>query len=297
MEEEIILSLSGGATKFIGILSAAQTVLELGLKPTIILGVSSGALAALPLVLGYYDQAKETGLNITLDSFFKKKPVNAKGKQTLNAMMRFVIGHNSLGVQDARKLLADIVSQSDFEHYKVNKKYPTIIVSAVNYDNGKRELFNLKTLDYIDALNAIEASSRVPIITQQMEINGSGYYDGGVCDHNLAGYFIDNSSDLNMKELVSIFSRPEDFTVNELNTKWRNNLFTTIERTLEIMNIEISKNDERLEKSLSKERDFKLTQIFLPKVMESLYDTDKTRLTKLMNDSIHCAEITFDTLK
>lgn len=294
---ERILSLSGGATKFAGILGAAHTVLNKGFKPTIILGISSGALAALPLALGLVPKAKKVGTTLTLCSFFTKSPINAKGKISWNAIGRIVTGQLSLGLQDAKRLLADVVTEKEFLRYKQDLSLPEVYVGTVNYDRGERQVFKLRDLSYYEMLDAVEASSRIPIMVQPQVIKGERYYDGGVTDHNLASYFIDSKLDMKVEELVSVFSRPKDFKVNEISTEWDKDLFSVIERTLEIMNIEISKTDERLEQSLSKERNFKLTQIFLPKIMKSVYDVDNSRLVELWNVSVDTANNTYTQSK
>lgn len=283
-----ILSLSGGATRFAGLYGAAKTVLELGFNPDLVLGISSGSLAALPLVLGKHKECEELSTTLTLRSFFDRLPVNNKGSITLNAVTRIATCKNSLGLQNAKRLLASIVDNNDFLHYKINDKYPEIVVSCVNFDTGKRELYNLKELDYLTALDVIEASSRIPIITQQQELNSGGCYDGGVYDHNLAGYYINNIQS-KVDELVSIYSRPKEFTVKS-DKKWRNNLFKTIARLQELQNVETSKNDEQLELFLSEKLNFKLTQIFLPSILDSIYDVDNDKLRLLWDKGVEVAK-------
>ena len=63
-----IYNLSGGATKIGGLFAKSERIIkEFGYKPDIISGVSSGALLALPIALGKWDELYKiiSKLNIT----------------------------------------------------------------------------------------------------------------------------------------------------------------------------------------------------------------------------------------
>lgn len=275
-----LLSLSGGATKFVGILSCGQGAIDSGFKPTHIAGVSAGAIAALPLALGIYETAKEKGLNLSLKDMFTKLPVNNKGNFSLGSICRLVLGKTSLGVQDITPMLKKFIPEYLFAKYK-NEDYPICLFTAVDYTSGSRTIFNAKECSYNECIQAIRASSNIPILAQPIEINGTKYFDGGVRDHNPGSCILSKIE--GFTEVVSVYSRPQNN--EEYNSEWDSNFLGVLSRTLDIMQIEISKTDEQLEKQICREKNIALKQLFLEPVMKSLFDMDKTRLVELSNKS------------
>ena len=275
-----LLSLSGGATKFVGILSCAQAVIDSGFKPTHISGVSAGAIAALPLALGLYPEAKEKGLTLSLKDLFSSLPIKDNGKLTLNAVGRLLIGKTSLGIQETGKLVKTIITRYMFDKYK-DGNYAECFLLAVNFSTGERVLFSVKDGNYKDYLDAVSASSHLPILSQPVEIDGEFYYDGGLRDHNPGSVTLDRIKGFN--EVVSIYSRPKENT--NVSEEWKDSFFEVLMRTIDIMNIEISKTDEQLEFEFCKQNKIKLNQYFLPNILTSLFDVDKTRLKELSDKS------------
>jgi len=276
-----LLSLSGGATKFAGIVSCAKGAVDSGFKPTHIVGVSAGALATLPIALGMFDKAIEIGNNIKLKDIFSSLPVKDNGKFTLAALCRLITGKKSLGVQKTDELVKKLITNEIFDKYKKGD-YPECYVLAVNFSTAGRKLFRVKDLSYEEYILAVSASSHIPLVSQPVEINNEFYFDGGVRDHN-PGHYALSKLNIEFKEVISIYSRPKlEETYDE---SWQKSLFEIFSRTIDIMNIEISKSDELLEIDTCKERNIKLTQFFLPKVLTSLFDTDTNRLIELSEKS------------
>lgn len=269
------LGISGGGTKIGGLFGAAESLLEKGYQPDIISGISAGAILAVPLALGKLDQIREIVLNLELDTFFNKKPVNKKGKITLGAIWNIITGKPYLGRQDnVRKVLSQVVSKMDFVEYQLGD-YPVCIVGAIDFLTGKREYINLKDtkLSYEDFLHYVNASGSIPVFTAAEEIGGKYLYDGGVRDHIGTPWMLQN---FEIKETVSIYSRPQDFNISD-NSKPKNAL-DVLQKTIDIMNVEISKNDEAQEDTICKNKHIKQTKLFLPRIMQSVYDVDKGRL-------------------
>ncbi len=63
---------------------------------------------------------------------------------------------------------------------------------------------------------------------------------------------------------------------------------------MDITNVEISKTDEILENKICEIRSINQTKIFLPRVMESVYDVNKARLRKMYEEGRRQA---FEVLK
>jgi hypothetical protein len=282
-----LLSLSGGATKFAGLVSCAKGLIDSGFKPTHIVGVSAGALATLPIALGIEDLAIKIGNNIELKQLFSSLPVKDNGKLTLGAICRLLIGKKSLGVQKTDVLVKSIITEDIFNRYK-SGDYAECYLLAVNFSSGGRELFRVKDLNYDQYLLAVSASSHIPMVSQPVEINGEFYFDGGIRDHN-PGYYALTKIDAIFKEVVSIYSRPK--IEESYDDNWKESFFNIFSRTIDIMNIEISKTDELLELEYCEKNNIKLKQLFLPKVLTSLFDTDKNRLLELSKKSYELGKL------
>jgi NTE family protein len=284
-------NLSGGGTKITEEFGAIYGLHKLGFYPDIISGVSAGSVLSVPYALRRFDKMREILLNFTLRAFFKKPPVNNKGQITLGAKIRAIRGEITLGDQsNLVKTLSEVISKDDFRHYQEGR-YAVCVVEAIDFRTGKKEIFNLKHTDttYEKYLEYVLASSSIPIFTYPVRVGNKILYDGGVRDHIASEYVLNN---FDVTECISIYSRPQDYKVEDIH--WNpKNILDVLERTFEIINIEISKNDEKIEKVLCKEKNIPLTQIFLPKIMKSVYDTNKDRLYQSYITGIEVATKTY----
>jgi len=268
-------SISGGGTNFCSLAAMALVAKSKGIHPKVIIGVSAGAVMAVPLALHMHQQIEDFAKNVTNDQIFKVSPVNKKGKISFKAIFRALTGKNSFGVQDIKPLIKEVVTKRIFEVYK-NGNYADVYILAVDFDKGKRTVFKVKDLTYEQYLQAVSASSRIPVMTQPEIIENVAYYDGGLRDHNAANFLLEYLPEIN--HLVSFYSRPQNYVVERLNSS--ENIMSVISRTIEILNIELSKNDEYKEKEFCKNRGIKLDQLFAPE-RAHFYNTDKKELSRL----------------
>jgi predicted acylesterase/phospholipase RssA len=281
------LFISGGATRFVGLGAAAIRLLQLGYNPKVIGGISAGAVLALPLVLGKYDQIIEYGSKATRKNIFKIAPVGKKGNISTMAVLMSLFGCHSFGVQDIKPLIREVVSKEDFKRYQ-DSDSAEVYIMAVNGRTGGRKLWNIKSKDYNfeDYLQFVSASSRIPIMTQAEIIDGQPYFDGGIRNHIPTLKVLKEVK--NIGKIASIYARPQIF--KEVDDKVTDNIMTVINRTIRIMSMEISRRDQSMEKLISKLFDIKLKQFFLPNILESLYDTSPENLLKLKNAGIASVE-------
>lgn len=269
-----VLNLSGGSTKFIGIVGAAQEILKNWI-PTHITGVSAGAIAAIPVAMDLWDTIIPIGLEVTLDTFFSTPPVTKKGDIRLWSIFRSIFG-KSLGVQKIQEMYSKIITPEIFKIYQEGD-YAVCYALATNYSTGEPVAFNLKDKNttYERALDAIAASSAIPVFTQPIIIDGEIYFDGGVRDFVASKWALEN---LTPREIKTVYSRPYGYRAqSELKTS----IFAMLNRTIDLMQNEVQMNDADQELSLCRDRGIFLDQYFLPVVLESLYDTDPGRLQKL----------------
>jgi len=269
-----ILSLSGGATKFIGLVGAAQGVISAGYKPTDIIGVSSGAIASVPAAMGLWLQAANKGLHLTLDDIFSIVPVNEDGGYTWQAIYRLITGKNSLGKQRIQELVSEVISEELFSDYVLGD-YPTCWAATVCMETAELVVWNLKEQSYQRYLDIVAASAAIPIATEGIVIDGYTYFDGGLREHAASSYLLSPG----VNKCVTIYSRPEDPFCKS--TNWNRNLLSVHKRTLDILQGELSISDAIIENLTCKAYGIELFQVYLPRVLESLYDVDKERLKKL----------------
>lgn len=281
------LGISGGGTKIAGLFGAVEAlILEKGFRPHVISGISAGSILALPIALGKFNEVRDLVLDMKLNDFFSSPPVKQNGKFTMSALWRIISGKPYLGKQEALEdKLRSIISKDEFLAYQNDPSKADCIVGAVDFITGSRKFFNLKQVSYDDFPKVVNASSSLPIFTTGIKMrvdNEDVYlYDGGVRDHIASAYIIDESDFKDdIRESVSIFSRPEDFKVlpKEFNDK---NVIAILSRYVDITNVEISKNDEYYLDKLCKEKDIRNLKFYLPRVLDSVYDTDPKRLKEI----------------
>lgn len=289
-----ILSLSGGAAAFSGIAGAGIKFMQLGYKPDLILGISSGAIASIPLALGLYKEAQEKGDNLTPDKFFVegKHPITKKGNVHPSAIFRLIGGAISLGEQDVKPLLREVITEDLWHEYKAQKygRYADCIVGAVRAFDGKFVMWNLRECNTREqAFEKIEASSRITPIVQPQRVTENeetyDFIDGGFRAHNMAGKFLDKNPNLKVDELVSVFARPKDF--QDINHHWADSFGNVTIRGYEIMNMEISKKDEYMEIIEMNKRGIanKHVQIFMPLLSGKYATGEELKKLRLIAES------------
>ncbi len=274
---------SGGGTKGIGIYGSMKTlILDRGYKPDLISGISISALLALPIALGKWKELDELMMNFTSDTFFNVKPLNSKGKFTFNAILRFIFG-KSFGEQyDIITILKEIISEKEFNEYKKDKTLPICIIMSVDLYTGKRIFINLKNVSYKEWLIYSLASASIPLYVPEVKLNSYALCDGGLRNHIISGYC---NKLYNVTDSISIYARPKEFQLNSMTEKKLGNI-DKLQRTLEILTLEISKSDQFEEEEVAKEKKIKNHQIFLPKILENTYDSNRERLNLLYKAGI-----------
>ena len=276
-----ILSLSGGDTSFRAISGAGIKVCEMGFTPDIILGVSAGAIASLPIALGLFDVTRKKGDKVTPQEFFVKgkHPVGKKGKPNITALFRVAFGAISLGEQDVKHLLREVITDELWQEYKKGT-YADCWVFGVHMKGGRVEAWNLKQAqDREEAFEWVCRSSRiVPIVNAAVGDDGSvveGYGDGGYIVHNPAGHFLEYMPNLKVKNLISVYARDRDWV--DIDTSWCKNFVSVLFRVIAIMSFQVSKKNELEELDEMRKRGVsdKHLMIFLPKLTSSYATGDE----------------------
>jgi len=268
-----VLGLSGGSTKGIGTLGICEELSKKGVKWDLIVGVSVGAILAVPIAMEYYSKPVTVFKTLDLDDMFKVNPVKKNGKFSLKGL--FYLLKNKLAIGDmsnVKKLVSSIITEEVFNQYKEGD-YAECISVSVDLVTGKRHYVRAKESTYEEYLNGLLASASIPIFTLPVIYNNKVLFDGGVRDHVANHLFLENAT-----ECWTIFTRPEYPRLN----KWKpKSIVDILQRTIDIMNIEISKNDEKEINRICKEKNITNHKLYLPTILNSLYDTDNDRLNEL----------------
>lgn len=275
--------ISGGATRFIGLGSAAITVLEMGYNPQVYGGISAGSILLLPLIMGLHEEIIEIGRQIKPSIIFESAPINDEGKITFKAVIRIIFQKYSLGLQNIKPIVSQVITEDIFKQYQEGD-YPDAYVLAVNGNTLRRKLWNLKdsTIDYEKFLKILSASSRIPIMTQAEWIDGQPYFDGGLRNHTPSTKILQRYDKI--RKVISIYAREKN--INRPSQKWQKNIIQMIFRTIECMSLEISKRDEEMEKMMSIIKGFHLKQFHLDNILDSMYDTTPENLESLRLNGI-----------
>lgn len=267
-----IICVSGGGTKAIGLSTVLERVLKEHGTPKAYVGTSSGAIIALPMLMGKYDEVRKTLRTAKKGDFFDRK-LNIWA--ALNGVYRtFILGHKNVGMSSMLSLsksISNIISESEYEAFRNREDRPEIYVGSVNVDNGDMRYVKLLDYEYTDALQWITASASIPIAAEPVY---GKFVDGGLRHHIGSKFLINKYSD-QVDKCISIYSRPQkvDGIIDE-------NQFI-FDKTLSILMIQLSKSDQAVEQLLCREYGIDLHQYFLPKTMNGVYDLDPKSLRKL----------------
>lgn len=313
-----ILNISGGGTKIFGEAAVVKALYEGGLNPDIITGVSAGSYLAVPIAMRMFNEIDQMQQHLNLDTMFDPAPVNEKGKITIGAAWRVIKGSYWLG--DQRKsldLLKAVITPEIFSKYKqgwmLDGKpdrngiqdmiyFPDVFLLSVDIRSGANNLVRVRDLTYEQYLDQTLASGSIPVFTKgvdstkyQYDIKANRYFengrallfDGGIRNHIASTIIIEDiisRGKETIDEVISVYARPKGYDISKPSDWMPSDISTSITRTIDIMEMQLSKSDEVLEKTYAKMHGFKLSQLFLPSdMLNGTYDVDQTRLKAFYN--------------
>lgn len=278
-----LLSFSGAATKISSFAAHGKKILESGYQPDIVAGLSSGALIIVPLLLGKHELLKQRTTNLKLSDIFDKNPVNEKGKITLQGYARGLTKGSFGSMGNLEKTIQEFVTREEFYNIVAKKDFPLCYAGITNVTTNEFKLVKLNDLTYEGFIKTLMASATIPLYCPPIKIGKEYYYDGGLIHHNPAIEVL-RKYPTTIKECISVYSRPQE--VKDYDPGYNGkSLGRNLSKTLDILQLAISKQDELSEVEFCNNRNIKLTQYFSPKIMKGVYDVDGERL-KLLYDSI-----------
>ena len=150
------LALSGGGARGFAHPGALKAIEDFGLRPDIICGTSSGAIAGVLYADGY---TPEEIIHLFVGKEFREFV-------ELQIPIAAIFGTSGF-----RRFLKKNLRSKTFEELRIPVK-----IVATNLDEGKSVIF-----DHGPIIDALIASCSIPIIFNPVVINGVNYVDGGVC--------------------------------------------------------------------------------------------------------------------
>lgn len=152
------IALSGGGSRGAAHLGALKALEDLGIDIQVISGTSAGSIAAALYASG-----------LSTDDIYKVM----KDKKFIDYAKIILPVDGLMNLDNLRKNLNEIIKKKDFSDMK--KK---LYIALTNLYSGEVEY--MKSGNVIDA---VIASSSIPVLFSPVEINGQKYVDGGVLDN------------------------------------------------------------------------------------------------------------------
>ena len=177
-----------------------------------------------------------------------------------------------------RNTIKKLITKDVYIKYQ-NGNYAEIVIAACTI-NGEMKYWHLKKdkVTYEDYIDSIIASSTIPVFCEPKRINGIDYVDGGLRNHILTEYVIDN---YNCKDNISVFSRAENIQLEY--KKEFENIVDALTRSNNILIYEVSKSDSDISKLTAQKLGLNLIEIYVGGRQSGLWDCDK----QLLLDKYH----------
>ncbi len=237
------LCISGGGAKGAfgtGVIDYLST--KMYNKYSVIIGVSTGSLM-MPLVAldslvnntDSVERLKTYYTSVENKDIWKFNPFNKNGSTNyIKALYREILGKSWGDIGNLRNLIYRWFSKEEFN--TIRSSSVEIIACCVDMTNGRKLYISSKDVDYEIFVDAMMASSSVPVYSSPVIINGYECLDGGVLEVTA----LQKAIDMGCTHIDVIVHRPKEFH----NTGWKSKGgLSHLERTLEVMNFEISEGD------------------------------------------------------
>ncbi len=156
--KKIGIVLSGGAVRGLAHIGALKALQEKGIKPSVVSGVSAGAIVGAFYCSGYTPEEME---KIALETNFLQYVKPAMPKKSF-----FYLNH-------FEKFLDKYLKKENIEDLEI-----PFYICATNLNKGKPEYFNSGNLKKL-----VKASSSIPILFEPVKIGNYSYVDGGIMNN------------------------------------------------------------------------------------------------------------------
>ncbi len=252
-------------------------------KNAVGVGISSGLVVLAVAAIKGSSQMLEIASNIDLKKY-ASNPFNKKGGLKATSLLKFLLGYHLVN-QDIKPAIRSIISKKEFIDYQNDINRPDVWTNIfhIGYkkDKGtyKNIAINIKSAkNYEDFLDILAAGTAAQKLVKPVCFRNMMCIEGGQLDHNAGHKFLDK---YNIDNYISIYARPENWIVRP---KKVYNSHTHMASSIEINEWEKSMNDEKIEKSKSKE--IKNVVIsYMPRLSHT-YSSDKEDHENLIKGAI-----------
>lgn len=244
--KKYLVNISGGGIKFVGLLSAFIELIDSGITPKKVSGVSAGAIVCLLYFTGRLQEGQIISRNLDKGkTIFSKRnnPANIWG-----VILKLIRRKNYIGIMDnLEKNIRKVVSKNDFRNAVKNSDVDCYI-HCVDEQTQKQVTFNIRQLSYEEAISAVIGSATIsPIIkTRKCVIQGDQYnlIDGGHRDSSAGSYLLKENVVTDFDEVITIWSRSNPDKHNETTKTDVGNFFKRLVSVMTVFLREGSLNDE-----------------------------------------------------
>jgi len=266
------LGISGGGFKISGLAGGVIELLDSGISPDVISGISSGSILTFVLCGSSSPRSviEDNAIGFNSSDVFSRSPFNKRGGLRVSSIINGIFKNYFTKQDRLYTLLSGYVSETEWEYYRDSKYSPDGIIMSVDLIRGSREIVNLKDYNYKDAIGLVIASCSIPVYVNPIYFKEMVLVDGGIRNHILTEWILDA---YNIKESYSIFSRSSDFKKYTTKEKLKT-LPQVLIRTIEIMENEISKGDELLADLKAAKKGIYNKNFYIYDILDNVYDDD-----------------------
>lgn len=162
----VICVMGGGGAKAAAHVGAMKALEEFGLRPSHYVGTSMGAVMAACFAAGLsYDDVLRRVTAVTLGDVARPSA----------SLMLGPFAESLLSAAPLRETIAQIVPARDFAHLDT-----PLTVTAVDLENGHLAVFGSGGREHVPLVDALYASSALPLYYPPGSIAGRRYVDGGL---------------------------------------------------------------------------------------------------------------------
>lgn len=192
------LVLEGGSLRGVFTAGVLDVFMEQGIELSYVNGVSAGSMAGMSYISKQVGRTIRVNLDYVRDKRFLSFRNMVKNRSIFN--FEFLFGE-----------LSDTLVPFDYDTFYNSGQ--TFEVVATRCKTGKPEYFEKSTCD--DFINAVKASSSIPVLSSMITVSGKKYLDGG-CSMPIA---YQRAMDLGYEKIVLVLTRERGYRKPPLD-KW-----------------------------------------------------------------------------
>jgi len=162
------LVLGGGGLKGMALIGAYRALEEVGLRPAGIVGTSIGALIGASIASGMTaDEMTEVALAVERRDIARLN----RGAIWINGIREPSVFRGEV----LREYYADVLPDDGWDALRI-----PMLINAVDLGDGSLEWFGTGARSDVSLVNAVYASSALPVFYPPYEVGGHAYVDGGI---------------------------------------------------------------------------------------------------------------------